>query len=225
MSGRILVAEDDARMREILEDYFSDAGYAVLTACDGAEALRVFEREPVDVVLLDVMMPQLDGWSVCRRIRQRSDVLIVMLSARSEEDDRLMGFELGADEYVTKPFSPKVLVAGVTALLKRSGGRVMRDELLRAGDIALDRQRYRVTVGAEAVSLTTRELELLALLMQHPGRVFRRDDLILSLWGYDYCGDGRVVDTNIKTLRRKLGASGRHIQTVIGIGYRFEVKA
>ena len=225
MSGRILVAEDDARMREILEDYFSDAGYTVLTACDGAEALRVFEREQVDVVLLDVMMPQLDGWSVCRRIRQRSDVLIVMLSARSEEDDRLMGFELGADEYVTKPFSPKVLVAGVTALLKRSGGRVMRDELLRAGDIALDRQRYRVTVGAEAVSLTTRELELLALLMQHPGRVFRRDDLILSLWGYDYCGDGRVVDTNIKTLRKKLGTSGRHIQTVIGIGYRFEVKA
>lgn len=225
MSGRILVAEDDARMREILEDYFSDAGYTVLTACDGAEALRVFEREQVDVVLLDVMMPQLDGWSVCRRIRQRSDVLIVMLSARSEEDDRLMGFELGADEYVTKPFSPKVLVAGVTALLKRSGGKVMRDELLRAGDIALDRQRYRVTVGAEAVSLTTRELELLALLMQHPGRVFRRDDLILSLWGYDYCGDGRVVDTNIKTLRKKLGTSGRHIQTVIGIGYRFEVKA
>ena len=225
MSGRILVAEDDARMREILEDYFSDAGYTVLTACDGAEALRVFEREQVDVVLLDVMMPQLDGWSVCRRIRQRSDVLIVMLSARSEEDDRLMGFELGADEYVTKPFSPKVLVAGVTALLKRSGGRVMRDELLRAGDIALDRQRYRVTVGAEAMSLTTRELELLALLMQHPGRVFRRDDLILSLWGYDYCGDGRVVDTNIKTLRKKLGTSGRHIQTVIGIGYRFEVKA
>ncbi len=225
MSGRILVAEDDARMREIVEDYFTEAGYTVLTASDGAEAIRVFEREAVDVVLLDVMMPHLDGWSVCRRIRQRSDVLIVMLSARSEDDDRLMGFELGADEYVTKPFSPKVLVAGVTALLKRSGGKVMRDELLRAGDIALDRQRYRVTVGSEAVSLTTRELELLALLMQHPGRVFRRDDLILSLWGYDYCGDGRVVDTNIKTLRKKLGGSGKHIQTVIGIGYRFEVSA
>lgn len=223
MGGRILVAEDDERMREILEDYFSDAGYEVLTACDGAEALRVFEREHVDVVLLDVMMPRLDGWSVCRRIRQRSDVLVVMLSARSEEDDRLMGFELGADEYVTKPFSPKVLVAGVTALLKRSGGKVLRDDLLRLGGIALDRQRYRVTVDARAVSLTTRELELLALLMQHPGRVFRRDDLILSLWGYDYCGDGRVVDTNIKTLRKKLGTAGRHIQTVIGIGYRFEV--
>lgn len=224
MGGRILVAEDDARMREILDDYFTDAGFTILTASDGMEALQIFEREKVDVVLLDVMMPQLDGWSVCRRIRQRSDVLIVILSARSDEEDRLMGFELGADEYVTKPFSPKVLVAGIKALLKRSAGHVSRDSPLRTGGIMLDRDRYRVTVGGTAITLTNREFEMLALMMQSPGRVFRREDLILSLWGYDYFGDGRVVDTNIKTLRKKLGKSGRHIQTVVGIGYRFEVR-
>ncbi len=224
MNGRILMVEDDARMHEILRDYFEAAGYEVLSAMDGVEALALFEREPVDVVLLDIMMPRLDGWTVCRRIRQKSDVLVVILSARSEEDDKLMGFELGADEYVTKPFSPKVLVAAVAALLRRSRGKGAEERLIRLAEVELDRERYRVMVSGEDASLTTREFDMLQLLMENPGRVYRRDALILAIWGYDYFGDGRVVDTNIKTLRRKLGVAGRYIQTVIGIGYKFEVR-
>ena len=222
MSDYILVVEDDKRMREITCDYLETAGYRVLEATDGIQALAVFEREPVHLVILDIMMPGLDGWTVCRRIRQKSDCLIVIVSARSEEDDKLLGYELGADEYITKPFSPKVLVAGVTALLKRSRIGAALQHIVCQKELIIDRDCHRAAISGEEMTLTSKEYELLLKLAEYPGKVYTRDALISSIWGYDYIGDGRVVDTNIKTLRRKLGSRATYIQTVIGVGYRFE---
>lgn len=224
MNTSILIVEDDKRMNEIICDYFEMAGFQVFSALDGLEALSVFDKETIDLVVLDIMMPKLDGWSVCRRIRQKSDCLIVILSARSEEDDKLMGFELGADEYVTKPFSPKVLVACAAALLKRSRMKGTAMPALKMGDIILDKESYQVTLSGVPLVLTVKEIELLQRLMENPGKVMKREALINSIWGYDYLGDGRVVDTNIKTLRKKLGNCSHYIQTVIGVGYKFEVK-
>ena len=224
MNHTVLVVEDDKRMNEIICDYFEIAGFQVFSAMDGVEALTRFDQEAIDLVILDIMMPKLDGWSVCRRIRQKSDTLIMILSARGEEDDKLMGFELGADEYITKPFSPKVLVAGASALLKRNCVKDASDSCVRHGEIVIDKESYRVTLSGNTLPLTVKEYELLLKLMENPEKVFKRDVLISSIWGYDYFGDGRVVDTNIKTLRKKLGNYANYIQTIIGIGYKFEVK-
>ncbi len=229
MSESVLIVEDDRRMNEILCDYFEMAGFNVLSACDGLMGLELFGKERVDLVLLDIMMPGLDGWSLCRRIRRTSDCLIIIISARSEEEDKLLGYELGADEYVAKPFSPRVLVAGASALLRRNRSREKRPveaspSLVRVGEILVDRDSYKATAGNRKLGLTAKEFELLLKLMENPGKVFRRDALIQAIWGYDYFGDGRVVDTNIKTLRKKLGEHAAAIQTVIGIGYKFEVK-
>jgi DNA-binding response OmpR family regulator len=224
MGYNVLVVEDDKKMNEILVDYLETGGYQVYSARDGIEALSLFEREAIQLVILDIMIPKLDGWSVCRRIRQKSDVLIIILSARSEEDDKLLGYELGADEYITKPFSPKVLLAGIAALLKRSRMGTDMDSVIRYKEIAINKDSYTVTLSGEALPLTVKEYELLLKLMENAGKVYRREVLINSIWGYDYFGDGRVVDTNIKTLRKKLGNFSHYIQTVIGIGYKFEVK-
>ncbi len=229
MSETVLIVEDDRRMNEILCDYFEIAGFKVLSACDGLKGLEFFSKEKVDLVLLDIMMPGLDGWSLCRRIRRTSDCLIIIISARSEEEDKLLGYELGADEYVAKPFSPRVLVAGACALLRRSRGREKKSleaspSLVCAGGITMDRDSYRAMAGERELGLTAKEFELLLKLMESPGKVFRREALIQAIWGYDYFGDGRVVDTNIKTLRKKLEEHAAVIQTVIGIGYKFEVK-
>lgn len=225
MSYNVLVVEDDKKMNEILVDYLETDGYQVYSARDGIEALSLFDHETIQLVILDIMIPKLDGWSVCRRIRQKSDVLIIILSARSEEDDKLLGYELGADEYITKPFSPRVLLAAISALLKRSIiHSAPAESIIRHKEIAINKEAYSAVLSGKELSLTVKEYELLLKLMENPGKVYRRDVLINAIWGYDYLGDGRVVDTNIKTLRKKLGDCSYYIQTVIGIGYKFEGK-
>ncbi|QUI25143.1 response regulator transcription factor [Vallitalea pronyensis] len=224
----ILVVEDEKRMREIICDYFEMDGFTVFQAEDGIEAMHLFDKETIDLVLLDIMMPGLDGWSVCRRIRKKSKVLIVILSARSDEDDKLLGFELGADEYVTKPFSPKVLVARVKTLLNRfqtttnekengHGGTIIKNE------IKIDQDAYAVKVKDMDIILNRKEYDVLLYLIRNEGIVLNRERIIESIWGYDYIGDGRVVDTNIKTIRKKLGDASKYIHTVVGVGYKFEV--
>jgi DNA-binding response OmpR family regulator len=224
MSYGVLVVEDDQKMSEILVDYLETEGYQVYRAFDGIEALSLFEREEIQLVILDIMIPNLDGWSVCRRIRQKSDVLIIIISARSEEEDKLLGYELGADEYITKPFSPKVLLAAIAALLKRSLAASIPDTLIRRKELAIDKEAYTAMLSGKKLPLTIKEYELLLKLMENPGKVYRREVLINAIWGYDYFGDGRVVDTNVKTLRKKLGHCSQYIQTVIGVGYKFEAE-
>jgi DNA-binding response OmpR family regulator len=224
MGLKVLVVEDDNKMNEILMDYLETDGYQVFSARDGIEALTIFDQEEIRLVILDLMIPKLDGFSVCRRIRERSDVLIIIISARSEEDDKLLGYELGADEYITKPFSPRVLLAGMKALLKRNTMDGIPDSIIRHREITINKEAYSATISGEELSLTNKEYELLLLLAENPGKAFRREVLINTVWGYDYYGDGRVVDTNIKTLRRKLGSCSRYIHTVIGVGYKFEVR-
>lgn len=224
MGLNVLVVEDDKKMNEILVDYLEEDGYQVFSARDGVEALTLFEKEKIQLVILDIMIPKLDGWTVCRRIRQKSDVLIIILSARGDEDDKLLGYELGADEYVTKPFSPKVLLAGMNALLKRSRTDNIPKSIIHHKEITINKEAYSASLSGEELPLTIKEYELLLKLAENPNKVFRREMLINSIWGYDYFGDGRVVDTNIKTLRRKLGICSNYIQTVIGVGYKFEVK-
>ncbi len=225
MSKKILVVEDEKRMNEIITDYLEMEEFQVYQAYDGVEALKIFHEEAIDLVILDIMMPKLDGWSVCRKIRSTSDAMVIILSARSDEDDKLMGFELGADEYVTKPFSPKVLVARVKALLKRMGSKQPIDGEIRKGHIRIDPLRYDVFYKDIEVKLTVKEFEVLKVLAENDGKVFTRQVLIEKVWGYEYFGDGRVVDTTIKTLRKKLGQGSVYITTVIGVGYKFEVKA
>jgi len=229
MKKSILIVEDDKNMNEIICDYLDTSGFITYQAYDGIEALSLFSKHTIDLVILDIMMPHLDGWSVCRRLRQKSDVLIVMLSARSDEDDKLMGFDIGADEYVTKPFSPKVLAARITAMLSRQSAATTQGStqfnIIKKGICSIDIDRHQVLVNNELVPLTSKEFDLLVLLAENEQKVYRREAIINALWGYDYIGDGRVVDTNIKTLRKKLGDGAIYIQTVIGVGYKFEVIA
>ncbi|MCT4598588.1 MAG: response regulator transcription factor [Vallitalea sp.] len=226
MNKNILVVEDEARMREIICDYLEIDGYTVYQASNGIEALDIFGKNNIDLVLLDIMMPGLDGWSVCRRIRKKSNVLIIILSARSDEDDKLLGFELGADEYVTKPFSPKVLVARVSTLINRfnqiDSSKDMKNTINK-NEIEIDKNAYSVKIEGKEVVFNRKEYDLLLLLLENEGIVLNRDRIIDNIWGYDYIGDGRVVDTNIKTIRKKLGNSSKYIQTVVGVGYKFEV--
>ncbi len=224
MSKKILVVEDEKRMNEIITDYLEMEGFKVFQAYDGVEALKIFHLEAIDLVILDIMMPKLDGWSVCRKIRSSSDTMVIILSARGDEDDKLMGFELGADEYVTKPFSPKVLVARVKALLKRMANKQSVNDQISHGEIVIDPLRYDVFYQECEVKLTVKEFEVLRVLAENEGKVYTRQVLIEKVWGYEYFGDGRVVDTTIKTLRKKLGDGAKYVVTVIGVGYKFEVK-
>lgn len=220
---KILIIEDDKRMNEILCDYFEIEGFKVYKAYDGVEGLEIFQNQDIELVILDIMMPKLDGWSVCRRIRQKSSALIVIISARGEDDDKLMGFEFGADEYVVKPFSPKVLVAQVKALLKRVNQQADEALMFIRGDLSIDEPRRKVMICDTEIILTGKEFDLLKTLVVNEGKVLSRDLLIEKIWGYDYFGDGRVVDTNIKTLRKKMGHCSNYIVTTIGVGYKFEV--
>jgi DNA-binding response OmpR family regulator len=226
MKRRILLVEDDILMREIITDYFKQEQWEVYEAENGRLALEIFEQNSIDLIVLDIMMPEMDGWSVCRRIREKSDVPIIMITARVEDDDQLMGFELGADEYVTKPFSPRVLVARATVLMKRTEGTMGRDgEILTFGDLVVNRMAYTVSVAGHTINLSPKEYDLLLFLIKHYGKVLPRDYILDAVWGYDYLGDLRTVDTHIKKLRAKLGDEGRYIGTVIRAGYKFEIEA
>lgn len=218
---KIIVADDEALLRELVHDYLKKSGYEVLEADDGTSALELFEKNPdTAVIILDVMMPEMDGWEACRKIRETSDVPIIMLTARSEEFDQLMGFEAGADDYVTKPFSPTILEKRVEAMLRRRGGIQSEPPKCR---LVIDADAYTATLDGNPLELTVKEFEILRLLSENKGRVFTRTQLLDSIWNYDYEGDARTVDSHVARLRVKLGDYGNtHLKTVYGIGYKLE---
>ena len=220
----ILIVDDEERMRKLIKDFLKQKNYNTLEAGDGEEALKVFEanKDNIILILLDVMMPKLDGWSVLRQIRQTSKVPIIMLTARGEEQDELFGFELGVDEYISKPFSPKILVARVEALLKRTEGNPK--EIKDVGGIKIDPQGRTVSVDGKEIELSIREYELLVYLVENQGIALSRDKILNNVWNYDYYGDSRTIDSHIKKIRKKLGKKGKYIETIRGIGYKFEVK-
>ena len=223
MDKRVLIVEDEDLMREVIKDYFDDAGYKTAEAADGMKALELLEDEDYDLLLLDVMLPELDGYSVCRSVRKKNQIPIIMITARSDEEDKLIGYELGADDYMTKPFSPKVLLAKANALLRRTSGDVCSEEgVISACGIEMNEYSHTVTVDEFPVELTPKEFELLLYFMKNRGKVLSRDLLLSKVWGYDYFGDLRTVDTHIKKLRSKLGERAVHIKTLIKAGYKFE---
>ena len=220
----ILVVDDESRMRKLLKDFLSAKGYKILEAEDGEKAIEVFEenRNKIKLILLDVMMPKLDGWSVLRKIRQESNLPVIMLTARGEEQDELFGFELGVDEYISKPFSPKILVARVEAIIKRVYG-----DTKQAKDydgIVIDKEGRTVTVDGKPIDLSLREYELLKYLLDNENIALSRDKILNNVWNYDYYGDSRTIDSYIKKIRHKLGKKGKYIETIRGIGYKFEIK-
>jgi two-component system alkaline phosphatase synthesis response regulator PhoP len=224
MGQTILVVDDEARIVKLVRDYLERAGFQVLAAHDGQTALQIARRDRPDLVVLDLMLPGLDGLDVCRRLRQESGVPIIMLTARVEEADRVVGLELGADDYVTKPFSPRELVARVRATLRRASGEVGPATVLRAGDVELDMASMSATVAGQPVDLTPTEFQLLAALARQPGRIFSREQLLEAVHGVAFDGYDRSVDSHVKNLRRKIEPDPRqprYIQTVYGLGYRF----
>lgn len=220
----ILVVDDEARMRKLIKDFLIAKGYSILEAEDGEKALQVFEenKNKISLILLDVMMPKLDGWSVLRQIRQESKIPIVMLTARGEEQDELFGFELGVDEYISKPFSPKILVARVEAILKRT--KQDEKQVKDYGGIEIDKEGRTVKVDGKAIELSLREYELLTYLVENENIALSRDKILNNVWNYDYYGDSRTIDSHIKKIRHKLGKRGKYIKTMRGVGYKFEVK-
>ncbi len=222
MNHKILIVEDEAKLREVLCDYFASRGERPIEACDGFEALARMEECEFDAVLLDIMMPGLDGLSVCRAVRKTNDVPILFLTALSDEEDKLLGYELGADDYITKPFSLSVLYAKTMALIKRNERSVLAGDRIEAGGITLVRSTRKVFAGKQEIALTPKEYALLLCLMQNKNRVLSREQLLVKCWGYDYEGESRAVDTHIKRLREKLGDCASCIQTVIKAGYKLE---
>ena len=221
---KILVVDDETRMRKLIRDFLEKSGYAVLEAGDGASALDLFfEQQDIALLVLDVMMPKMDGYQVCREIRQYSKVPIIMLTAKSEERDELQGFELGIDEYMTKPFSPKLLVARIEAILRRTLGEGTSEEVLEAGGIVLNKTAHSVTIDGQNIELSYKEFELLSFFMENRGVALSREKILNSVWNYDYFGDARTIDTHVKKLRSKMGDKGDLIKTVWGMGYKFEV--
>ena len=220
----VLVVDDESRMRKLIRDFLSQKQYKILEAGDGEEALKVFEenQNSINLILLDVMMPKLDGWSVLRQIRQTSKVPIVMLTARGEEQDELFGFELGVDEYISKPFSPKILVARVEAILKRTYAE--ENKVIDYGGITIDTEGRTVKVDGKEIEMSLREYELLKYLMDNANIALSRDKILNNVWNYDYYGDSRTIDSHIKKIRHKLGKKGKYIETIRGVGYKFEVK-
>lgn len=219
----ILIVEDEKRMQDIVSDYLKKDGHKVILADDGIEALTVLKNNPVDLMILDIMMPNMDGYSVCKQAREISSLPIIMLTAKQEEADKLRGYELGADDYVTKPFSPNVLMAKVRVLLKRTGHPESIVSTLQAGKITLNPMAREVLIGENSVDLTHTEYEMLLLFMRNPKQVFSREQLLNRIWGYDFEGTSRTVDVHVKNLRQKLGDEGCHIVTLIRSGYKFEV--
>ena len=222
-SLKILVVDDESRMRKLVKDFLTKKGFTVIEAGDGEEAVdKFFEVKDIALIILDVMMPKMDGWQVCREIRQYSKVPIIMLTAKSDEKGELQGFDLGVDEYITKPFSPKILVARVEAILRRSNV-LAADDTMEAGGIELNKAAHEVLIDGKSVELSYKEFELLAYFMSNQGVALSRERILNNVWNYDYFGDARTIDTHVKKLRSKLGAKGEYIKTIWGMGYKFEV--
>lgn len=220
---KILVVDDESRMRKLVRDFLVKSNFEVLEAGDGEEALDIFYKDKdIALIILDVMMPKMDGWQVCREIRQYSKVPIIMLTAKSDEKDELQGFDLGVDEYITKPFSPKILVARVEAILRRSNV-LAADDTMEAGGIELNKAAHEVLIDGKSVELSYKEFELLAYFMSNQGVALSRERILNNVWNYDYFGDARTIDTHVKKLRSKMGDKGEYIKTVWGMGYKFEV--
>jgi len=219
---KILVVDDESRMRKLVRDFFVKNNYEVIEAENGEEAVDIFfEQKDIELILLDVMMPKMDGWQVCKEIRQYSTVPIIMLTAKSDERDELLGFELGVDEYISKPFSPKILVARAEAVLRRAG--TVAAETTEIGGIVLDKSAHRVSVDGQPVELSVKEFELLTYFIDNKGVALSRERILNNVWNYDYFGDARTIDTHVKKLRSKLGEKGDYIKTIWGMGYKFEV--
>lgn len=222
---KILVVDDESRMRKLVSDFLTKKNFQVLEAGDGEEAIDIFYAEKdVAMIILDVMMPKMDGWEVCREIRKNSKVPIIMLTARGDERDELLGFELGVDEYISKPFSPKILVARVEAILRRTG-QGNTEDTLSAGGIVIDKAAHIATVDGKTMDLSFKEFELLTYFLENQGIALSREKILNSVWNYDYFGDARTIDTHVKKLRSKMGDKGEYIKTVWGMGYKFEVDA
>ena len=220
---KILVVDDESRMRKLVRDFLEREGFEVLEAGDGVEAMDLFyEEKEVALVILDVMMPKMDGWQTLREIRQTSQVPVIMLTARSEEREELQGFKLGVDEYISKPFSPKILVARVEAVLRRSHA-VGVGEVLEAGGITVDKAAHQVKIDGKEIDLSFKEFELMAYFVENQGIALSREKILNNVWNYDYFGDARTIDTHVKKLRSKMGEKGNYIKTIWGMGYKFEV--
>ena len=221
---KILVVDDESRMRKLVRDFLEREGFLVLEADDGIQAMEIFyENKDIAMLILDVMMPKMDGWQVCREVRQTSKVPIIMLTARSEERDELQGFELGVDEYISKQFKQKILVARVEAILRRSNV-LNADEVADAGGIVIDKAAHQVTIDGEVVDLSYKEFELLSYFVENQGIALSREKILNNVWNYDYFGDARTIDTHVKKLRSKMGEKGNYIRTIWGMGYKFEVE-
>ncbi len=219
---KILVVDDESRMRKLVKDFLIKDGYIVLEAGDGQQALDMFyEDKDISLIILDVMMPKRDGWEVCREIRNNSKVPIIMLTAKSEERDELLGFELGVDEYISKPFSPKILAARVSAILRRTN-QAVNNQVMEAGGITINKVAHSVFVDDKEVDLSYKEFELLSFFFENKGVALSREKILNNVWNYDYFGDARTIDTHVKKLRGKLGNKGDLIKTIWGMGYKFE---
>ena len=219
---KILVVDDESRMRKLVHDFLAKNNYEVIEAENGEEAVDLFfEQKDIELIILDVMMPKMDGWQVCKEIRQYSTVPIIMLTAKSDERDELLGFELGVDEYISKPFSPKILVARVEAILRRAG--TVAADTTEIGGIVLDKSAHQVFVDGQPIDLSVKEFELLAYFIDNKGIALSRERILNNVWNYDYFGDARTIDTHVKKLRSKMGEKGDYIKTIWGMGYKFEV--
>ncbi|MDD4112942.1 MAG: response regulator transcription factor [Herbinix sp.] len=219
---KILVVDDESRMRKIVKDFLVRSNYDVIEAENGEQALDIFfQTKGIALIILDIMMPRIDGWQVCREIRQYSNVPIIMLTAKSDEKDELLGFELGVDEYISKPFSPKILVARVEAVLRRTSG--IDEEVIEIGGITLDKAAHQLRIDDEPVDLSYKEFELLTYFVMNKGVALSREKILNNVWNYDYFGDARTIDTHVKKLRSKMGDKGKYIKTIWGLGYKFEV--
>lgn len=223
MSTNILLVEDEERLREVVKEYLEDEDFCIFEAADGKKALNIFKSMDINLALIDIMLPELDGWSLCKEIRKVSDIPIIIITARRQEDDKLLGFELGADDYVTKPFSVRVLVARVKTLLRRYNKiPETSSQKVCSGDLIIDYSGYNATINNENIGLTPKEFEILSYLIRHKGAVLSRQQMLDEIWGYDYYGNARIVDAHIKKVRKKMLSYGDKIKTVLGVGYKYE---
>lgn len=221
---KILVVDDESRMRKLVRDFLVKQDFEVIEAADGEEALdKFYADKEIALIILDVMMPKMNGWDVCKEIRETSNVPIIMLTAKGEESDELLGFDIGADEYISKPFSPKILVARVEAILRRTGKKA-EEEVLEIGGIVIDRLAHQVKADGKELELSYKEFELLTYFIENKGIALSREKILNHVWNYDYFGDARTIDTHVKKLRSKLGSRGEYIKTIWGMGYKFEVE-